>query len=80
MKILRKSSEKLPLEQLDKALERFYASARKQDEADYEPGPGCIKPTLKCPLKQVTYESVMGTLTGVAWNALSTLVSYCFTR
>ena len=39
-----------------------------------------MKPTLKCPLKQVrvrvdtnTYESVMGTLTGVAWNALSTL-------
>ena len=46
----------------------------------WSPGPGCIKPTFKCPLKQVrvrvdtnTYESVMGTLTGVAWNALSTL-------
>ena len=43
------------------------------------PGPGCIKPTLKCPLKWVTYESVMGTLTGVAWNTLSTLVSSYFT-
>ena len=35
------------------------------------PGPGCIKPPLKCPLKYVTYESVMGTLTGVAWNHLA---------
>ena len=43
------------------------------------PGPGCIKPALKCSLKQVTYESVMGTLTGVARNTLSTLVSFCFT-
>ena len=45
-----------------------------------------MKPTLTCPLKQVrvrvdtnTYESVMGTLMGVAWNALSTLVIFCFT-
>ena len=30
------------------------------------PGPGCIKPALKWSLKYVTYESVMGTLTGVA--------------
>ena len=45
----------------------------------YAPGPGCIKPALKCPLKYVTYESVMGTLMGVAWNTLSTLVSFCFT-
>ena len=44
-----------------------------------EPGPGCIKPTLKCPFKKVAYKSVMGTLTGVAWSALSTLVSFCFT-
>ena len=43
------------------------------------PGPGCIKPALKCSLKYVTYESVMGTLTGVAQNTLSTLVSFCFT-
>ena len=34
---------------------------------------------LKYSLKQVTYESVMGTLTGVAWNALNTLVKFCFT-
>ena len=44
-----------------------------------DPGLSCIKPALKCSLKKVTYESVMGTLTCVAWNALSTLISYCFT-
>ena len=26
-----------------------------------------------------TYESVMGALTGVAWNTHNTLVSFCFT-
>jgi len=35
---LDKSAEKLPPEQLDKVLERFYASVRKQDGTDYEPG------------------------------------------
>ena len=34
---LDKSAEKLP-EQLDKVFERFYASVRKQDGTDYEPG------------------------------------------
>ena len=33
------------------------------------PGPGCVKPALKCSLKQITYESVMGTLTGLASGA-----------
>ena len=33
-----------------------------------------LKPALKC-----SHESVMGTLTGVAGNALSTRVSFCFT-
>ena len=42
-------------------------------------GPVCIKPAPKCSLKQVTYESVMGALTGVAWNALGTLVIFWFT-
>ena len=36
-------------------------------------------PLLYSPLKYVTYESVMVALTGVAWNTLSTLVSFCFT-
>ena len=39
----------------------------------------CYKPALKCSLKKVTSESVMGTLTDVAWNTLSALVSFCFT-
>ena len=38
-----------------------------------------MKSTLKCPFKKVAYKSVMGTLTGVAWSALSTLVSFSFT-
>ena len=36
---------------------------------------GFLSDLLKWALKQVTYESV----TGVAWNTLSTLVSFCFT-
>ena len=35
---LDKSPEKLPPEQLDKVLERFYPSVCKQDGTDYEPG------------------------------------------
>lgn len=35
---LDKSTEKLSPKQLDKVLERFYASVRKQDGTDYEPG------------------------------------------
>ena len=35
---LDKSPEKLPPEQLDKVLERSYASVRKQDGTNYEPG------------------------------------------
>ena len=30
-----------------------------------------MKPTRTCPLKWLSYESVVGTLTGVPWNALS---------
>ena len=44
-----------------------------------KPGLGYIKPALKCSLTLVNNESVMGTLTGVAWNALSTLLSFCLT-
>ena len=44
-----------------------------------KPGLGYIKPALKSSLTLVNNESVMGTLTGVAWNALSTLLSFCFT-
>ena len=45
----------------------------------WRPGPGCIKSALKYSVKSVTYESVIVTLTGVAWNARNTLVSSSFT-
>ena len=35
---LHKGPEKLPPEQLDKVLERFYTSVRNQDRTNYEPG------------------------------------------
>ena len=50
------SPEKLPPEQLDKVLERFYSSARTQDRTNYEPGSlKVMQAALDCHLKEKGY-------------------------
>ena len=67
------NSQIVKLQRVQNAAARLVLSLRKYShispalyQLHWLPGPGCIKPALKCSLKYVTYESVMGTLTGVA--------------